>query len=108
MFDLIPIKDDCEKVYIEFNGERVGKLNYYFTEKIVMIKYLLIFDEYKRKGIATKFIKFIKSCHTGKILYGDALPDAVKFWESIGVEFSTPIPSKIRSEVLLTPFKIEC
>jgi hypothetical protein len=108
MFKLIPIKDDNEKVFIEFNGERVGKLNYYFTEKIVMINYILIFDEYKRKGIATKFIKYIKSCHTGKILYGDALPDAIKFWDTMGVKFDTPFPSKLRPDILLTPFQLKC
>jgi GNAT superfamily N-acetyltransferase len=106
MFDLIMIEDDCEKVFIYYNGIKVGKLNYYYTKDIVKINYILIFDEYKRQGIATKFIRYIREQHENKCIYGDALPEAVKFWKKMGAEFSDPFPSKIKPEVLLTPFKI--
>lgn len=106
MFKLIMIDDDCEKVYIYFNNKKVGKLNYYHTKDIVKINYLLIFDEYKRQGIATKFIKYLKEQHKGKKICGDSLPEAKVFWDSVNAEFSEPFPSKIRPDVLLTPFII--
>ena len=106
MFDLIMIEDDCEKVFIYYNGIKVGKLNYYYTKDIVKINYILIFDEYKRQGIATKFIRYIREQHKNKCIHGDALPEAVSFWKSLDAEFYEPFPSKIKPEVLLTPFKI--
>lgn len=108
MFKLTMIENDCEKVFIELNGEKVGKLNYYFTEEIIMINYLLIFDEYKRKGIGSSFVEYIKNQHVGKILHGDALPEAINFWKSLGAEFDKPFPSKIKPDILLTPFHINC
>jgi hypothetical protein len=107
MFKLIPIEDDCEKVYIIYNNTKIGKLNYYYTKDIVQINYILIFDEYKRKGFASKFILYLRNNHHGKTLHGDALPSAIEFWKSIGVTFYEPFNSKLKPEVLLTPFKLK-
>ena len=106
MIKLIPIKDDCEKVYIFMNDVNIGKLNYYITKDIVMINYLLIYEEYRKGGLGKDIVKYIMNHNKEKIIYGDALPEAVKFWKKMGAEFSDPFPSKIKPEVLLTPFKI--
>lgn len=107
MIKLIPIKDDCEKVYIIINNVEVGKLNHYITKEIIMIKYILIYDEFKTKGYATKVINYLKEKYTNRIICGDALPEAIGFWTKMNAEFSDPTPSKIRPEVLLTPFQIK-
>ena len=39
MINLIPIKDDCEKVYIVMNDIIIGKLNHYITQNIIKINY---------------------------------------------------------------------
>ena len=106
MIKLIPIKDDCEKVYIFMNDVNIGKLNYYVTNDIVMINYLLIYEEYRKRGLCKDIVNYIMNHNKEKIIYGDALPEAVKFWKKMGAEFSDPFPSKIKPDVLLTPFKI--
>ena len=106
MIKLIPIKDDCEKVYIFMNDVNIGKLNYYVTNDIVMINYLLIYEEYRKGGLGKDIVNYIMNQNKEKIIYGDALPEAVKFWKKMGAEFSDPLPSKNKPEVLLTPFKI--
>ena len=106
MIKLIPIEDDIEKVYIFMNDVNIGKLNYYVTKEIVMIKYLLIFEIYRKSGLGRDVVKYIMNNHHGKVIYGDALPEAITFWERMGAKFSEPTPSKIKPEVLLTPFKI--
>lgn len=107
MFNLIPIENDIEKVYIICNNVKIGRLNYYHTMNDIIINYIEIFDEYKRHGFATKFISYLQDIHHGKTLHGDALPSAIKFWESLNVEFYEPFPSKLRPDVLLTPFKLK-
>ena len=106
MIKLMPIKDDCEKVYIFMNDVNIGKLNYYVTNDIVMINYLLIYEEYRKGGLGKDIVNYIMNRNKEKIIYGDALPEAVKFWKKMGAEFSDPFPSKIKPDVLLTPFKI--
>ena len=106
MIKLIPIKDDCEKVYIFMNDVNIGKLNYYVTNDIVMINYLLIYEEYRKGGLGKDIVNYIRNHNKEKIIYGDALPEAMEFWKRMGAEFSNPIPAKYRPEVLLTPFKI--
>ena len=106
MIKLIPIKDDCEKVYIFMNDVNIGKLNYYVTNDIVMINYLLIYEEYRKGGLGKDIVNYIMNHNKEKIIYGDALPEAMEFWKRMGAEFSNPIPAKYRPEVLLTPFKI--
>ena len=106
MIKFIPINDDCEKVYIFINDINIGKLNYYVTKDIVMINYLLIYEEYRKGGLGKDIVKYIMKHNNEKIIHGDALPEAVKFWEKMGAEFSDPFPSKFKPEVLLTPFKI--
>ena len=106
MIKFIPIDDDVEKVYIFMNDINIGKLNYYVTNDIVMINYLLIYEEYRKGGLGKDIVNYIMNHNKEKIIYGDALPEAMEFWKRMGAEFSNPIPAKYRPEVLLTPFKI--
>ena len=106
MIKLTPIKDDIEKVYIIINDVIIGKLNYYVTKDIIQINYILVFNMYRGEGFGREIIEHIIKLNPGRVLYGDALPEAVKFWKKMGAEFSDPFPSKIKPEVLLTPFKI--
>ncbi len=106
MIKLIPIKDDCEKVYIVINNVEVGKLNYYVTKNIIMIKYILIYDEFRVNGYASKVVNYLRETYTNRNICGDALPEAIGFWKKMNAEFAEPKPSKIRPEVLLTPFNI--
>ena len=106
MIKFIPIDDDIEKVYIFMNDINIGKLNYYITKDIVMINYILIYNEYRKGGLGKDIINHLMKHNNGKTIYGDALPEAMEFWKRMDAEFSNPIPAKYRPEVLLIPFKI--
>lgn len=106
MIKLIPIKDDCEKVYIVMNDIIIGKLNHYITQDIIKINYLLIYEEYRRFGFGKDVIFYLRNKYKNRIIVGDALPEAICFWKSLGAEFNEPFPSKLRNNILLTPFQI--
>ena len=106
MIRFVPIKDDNEKVYIIMNDIIIGKLNYYITKDIIKINYILVFNMYRGEGFGREIIEYIIKLNPGRVLCGDALPEAVKFWKKMGAEFSDPLPSKFKPEVLLTPFTI--
>jgi GNAT superfamily N-acetyltransferase len=107
MIKLLPIKDDCEKVYIFINDINIGKLNYYVTNDIIMINYITVYEEYRKFGFGRDIVNYLINSNKGKIIHGDALPEAIEFWKKMGAEFSDPFPSKIKPEVLLTPFIIK-
>lgn len=106
MIRFIPIKDDIEKVYIIMNDIIIGKLNYYVTKDIIKINYILIFNEYRKCGFGKDVVRYLMKTYPGRVIHGDALPEAIRFWKKMGVEFYDPFPSKIKPEVLLTPFKL--
>lgn len=88
---------------IEYNGKHVGIIDVNITEEYVFIRYIKVGDEFRRQGIASKLIRKIMEENKGKYLYGDSLPGAMKFWESMGAEFhEDPFDD------YLTPFSIEC
>lgn len=88
---------------IKCNDNIVGIIDYNITDEYIKIYYITIVDKYKRHGIATKVIKMIKESNPGKYIYGDALPEALNFWKSVGAEFDED-----PDEDYLTPFHIEC
>ena len=88
---------------ISYNNELVGIIDYDTTDEYVKIAYITINDEYRRQGIASKVIEMIKEENKGKYMYGDSLPGAIKFWESMGAEFDED-----DDDDYCTPFHIEC
>ena len=81
----------------------VGVIDYENHDTSIKIFYITILDEYKRQHIAQNIITQIKEENQGKYMYGDALPGALKFWESLGAEFDED-----PDEDYLTPFHINC
>ena len=102
--EFVPMNTVSDRYYIYTDNEVVGVLEYVDYGDEIEIKYIKIHEEYRRMGIATRVVNILKG--KTKLITGDALPEAVKFWESLHAEFSEPFPSKIRPEVLLTPFVI--
>ena len=88
---------------IKSNDNVVGMIDYETSETQVKIFYITISEEYKRQGYATEAITKIINENKGKYLYGDSLPGAIKFWESLGAEFDED-----PDEEYLTPFHINC
>lgn len=88
---------------ISYNNDLVGIIDYDTTDKYVKIAYITINDEYRRQGIAGKVIEMIKEENKGKYMYGDSLPGALSFWESMGAEFDED-----EDDDYCTPFHIEC
>lgn len=86
-----------------YNDILVGMIEYKVTDECIKIMYIAINDKYKRRGIAGKTIDMLKERYKGKFMYGDALPGALKFWESMGAEFDED-----PEEDYLIPFHIEC
>lgn len=79
----------------------VGMIDYEVREDNVKIYYITIESEYKRQGIASKVIEKIKLENDDKYIYGDSVPGALKFWESVGAEFDED-----PDEDYLTPFHL--
>ena len=93
----------ANSIAISYNKKLVGLIDYQANEEYVKIMYITVHDEYRRLGIAGKVITMLKEEHQGKYMYGDSLPGAIKFWESMGAEFhEDPFDD------YLTPFHIEC
>lgn len=88
---------------IKYGDIIVGMIDYNVTDEYVKIYYITIEDIYKRQGIATKIINMIKESNPNKYMYGDALPNALEFWKSVGAEFDED-----PEEDYLTPFHINC
>ena len=88
---------------IKRDEEIVGMIDFETHKSCVKIFYITIFEEYKRQHIAADVINMIKEMNKGKYMYGDSLPGALKFWESVGAEFDED-----PDEDYLTPFHIEC
>ena len=88
---------------IKYNDELVGIIDFFVKGSMVKIMYININKKYRRQGIAGKVINMLKDNHKGKYMYGDAVPDALKFWESMGAIFDED-----HEEDYLTPFHIEC
>lgn len=88
---------------ILYNETPVGIIDFYVAHNYVKIMYITVSDEYRRKGIAAEVINMLKNNHQGKFMYGDSVPGALRFWESMGAEFDED-----PDEDYLTPFHIEC
>ena len=88
---------------ITCNDILVGIIDFYVGHNYIKIMYITVSDEYRRLGIAREVINILKNNHKGKCMYGDAVPDALRFWESMGAEFDED-----PDEDYLTPFHIEC
>lgn len=89
---------------IRCNDINVGVVKYckdLKSDDILYIKYIGIYETYRRQGIATKVIELIVKENQDKYICGDSDPKAIKFWESIGVEFEEEI-----SDCSTTPFYI--
>ena len=86
------ITDDMyNNLYIRYNGEEVGIMAYNLYKDSLKILFINIKEEYRRKGIAKRVIETIIELYGDRYIYGDAIPDAIKFWESINVEFDEEI-----------------
>lgn len=115
---MINICEDANDIYVRMYGlltpggklimygrEVAGMIDFDVYDDYVKINYITVHDEYRRQGIATNVIKQIIEDNKGKYLYGDALPEALSFWEHLGAEFDEdPDPD----EDYLTPFHINC
>ncbi len=88
---------------IVVDGILVGIVDYRVTTDFIKIMYITVIDEYRRQGIAGKVISMLKEEHQGKYMYGDALPGAISFWESMGAEFDED-----DDDDYCTPFHILC
>lgn len=88
---------------IMYNEEIAGMVDFAVYDDCVKIHYITVQECYRRCGIATKVMSQIINENRGKYLYGDALPEAIKFWESLGAEFDEDV-----DEDYLTPFHINC
>lgn len=86
---------------IQCNGTIVGMIDYTEYKDSVKIYYITIENKYRRQGIAKQVIDLIGNNNQGKYIYGDAVPDALKFWSSMGAEFDED-----PDEDYLTPFHI--
>lgn len=111
---MIKIVDDVNKEYVKLYGfcaanaklikrddDVVGMIDYEIHPDSVKIFYITVSSEYKRQGIATEVVEMIKQDHKDKYIYGDSLPGAIEFWESVGAEFDED-----PDEDYLTPFHI--
>lgn len=88
---------------ITYNDKLVGIIDFYVGHNYIKIMYITVSDEYRRLGIAREVINILKNNHKGKYMYGDAVPGALRFWESMGAEFDED-----PGDDYLTPFHIEC
>ena len=70
------------------NNEAIGMVDYNIYDEKIHIGYIGVNEPHRKRGIAKKVIKNIMNDNPGKYVYGDALSDAVKFWQRLGAEFS--------------------
>ena len=103
MIKLIPMQTIVDRYHIYYNGESVGVIELSVGEDYVEIKYIKIHKEQRRKKLATKVIELLKEENKDKEIFGDSLPKAIPFWDSIGVEFYDPFDN---DGIILTPFKL--
>ena len=80
------IKSDIiNRSYIEENSEIKGIIELSIEDNYIDIKYIKIYEEYRRTGAATRVINYLLT--TTKYIIGDALPEALDFWKSLDIEF---------------------
>jgi ribosomal protein S18 acetylase RimI-like enzyme len=96
-----PMDTVKDRYYIYNNNEVVGVLEYVIYDNEIEIKYIKIHKEYRRMGIATKVINELKT--KDNYIIGDALPEAIEFWKSLGAIFDEPFDNY---DTVLTPFTI--
>ena len=101
--EFVPMSTVSDRYYIYTNNEVVGVLEYVDYGDEIEIKYIIIHEEYRRMGIATRVVNTFKS--KNKLITGDALPEAMEFWTAMGVEFDEPF---YNDDIVLTPFHINC
>ena len=97
--EFVPMNTISDRYYIYTDNEVVGVLEYVDYGVEIEIKYIKIHEEYRRMGIATRVVKALKN--RGKIITGDALPEAIEFWKSLNAYFYEPFDN---DDVILTPF----
>lgn len=97
-----PFKTMGNRYYIIHNSEVKGIIEFKDKDDCFRIEYIKIYNEYRRMGIGTKVVNFIKEKNHNKCICGDSLPEAIGFWTSIGVEFEEEI-----SNDTTTPFHIK-
>lgn len=100
--EFIPMSTVSNRYYICIRAEAVGVLEYEEYDDVIEIKYIKIYEEYRRMGIATRVVNALKN--RNKNLVGDALPEAIEFWRSLNVSFYDPIDN---NGVILRPFIIK-
>lgn len=91
-----------DRYYIRLNDEAVGIVEYTEYDDELEIKYIKIYEEYRRMGIATMAVKALMNKQ--KKIIGDSLPEALDFWRSVNAYFYEPFDNY---DTVLTPFKIE-
>lgn len=96
-----PLKTIPNRYYIIHESEAKGIIEFKNENEYVEIDYIKVYEEYRRMGIGTQVINFIKNKYPNKVIYGDSLPEAIDFWTSIGVEFG----EKMEGEIT-TPFRL--
>lgn len=101
MVSFIPMKTVANRYYIKYEGEVCGIIDLIEYEERTHIQYIKIYEEYRRRKIATKVIELIRNINQDKFIFGDALPEAIEFWKTVGVEFDEYI-----NEFATTPFHL--
>lgn len=103
MISLIPTKTVTNRYYIKFGEEICGILDLIQHEETTHIQYIKIYEEYRRRKIATQVVDLIRNTNQDKYIHGDVLPtsEAINFWKSIGVEFDEVI-----DDSATTPFHL--
>ena len=96
-----PMDTVKDRYYIYDNNNVVGILEYVIYDNEVEVKYIKIYKEYRRMGIATKVINLLKT--KDNYIIGDSLPEAIEFWKSLGAIFDDPFDNY---DTVLTPFTI--
>ena len=87
---------------IKYEDKIVGMVDYNIYDEGIKINYITVDPQFRHLGIAKEVIYTIMNNNPNKYLYGDAVPLAMKFWESLGAEFDED------EDDYLTPFIIEC
>ncbi len=69
--------------YATINNKYIGHCDYSIYKEEVSIKYLFVTEEFRKKGIATKLLDFIKKEYSNKLIdYGYSTDDGAKFMDS--------------------------
>ena len=93
------INSVLDRYYIEEHSIIKGIIDISKGDDYIDIKYIKVYEEYRRMGVATRVINQL--LNETKYIIGDSLPEALDFWRSLDIEFYK------ETENNLTPFCIK-